>query len=285
MSGLPSLDFLNRTPSLVGDSSSTMTLLSLLSQNLIITKIASIGKTGDARSSDQLVTNNEVMSVWVPTFIRNPPTIANGLNIGGNVDITGDLTIRGKLVVDNVGVTTPGAGNLTITDFFDGTGTAASNIAQDNTTVSGNITVTDSVGLNWQTGVFPAGQATLNARLVTQGPSPTVFLGPGGTISLNAQATDVSGTIRFETNGGLGIFVGDQLTLVYAESYATPPIVILWPANNNAATSYGMSGNDSFWIESFTTGFVLTYTEQSAASDEVVDYNYFVIDTSNTVPP
>ena len=79
-------------------------------------------------------------------------------------------------------------------------------------------------------------------------------------------------------------FVGDQLTLVYAEIYATPPIVILWPANDNAATSYSMSGNDSFWIESFTTGFVLTYTEQSAASDEEVEYNYLVIDTSNTPP-
>jgi hypothetical protein len=287
MSGLPSLDFLNRTPSLLGDSSSSMTLLSLLSQNLTITNIATIGKIGDARSSDQLVTNGEVMNVWVPTFIRNPPAIANGLTIGGTVDITGDLTIRGKLIVDSVGVSTPGAGSLTITELFEGTNSAVTNLSRGDTTVSGNLTVSDSTGFNWITGTFPDGQCTINATLRCNGDEPAisgVFVDPV-TLDLFSTSTDLSGTFTILTSGGNGIFDGDVVQIFFSNNYSTAPVVILVGANANTGAPYGLNGNDSFYVETFINGFQVTFTDNSLVSDQLAQYDYFVIDTSNTVPP
>jgi len=103
MSGLILFDPENDTPALFGDGSDSLTLSSLLVQNVSITKSLTLGKPGDPRSAQQLLEAGVGLDVWVPTYLHSEVIISGGLNIAGDVDITGDLTVRGRILVTDTG--------------------------------------------------------------------------------------------------------------------------------------------------------------------------------------
>lgn len=103
MSGL--FDPENNTPALFGDGSDSLTLSSLLVQNVSITKSLTLGKPGDPRTAQQLLDAGVGLDVWVPTYLHSEVIISGGLNIAGDVDITGDLTVRGKILVTDINAT------------------------------------------------------------------------------------------------------------------------------------------------------------------------------------
>jgi hypothetical protein len=132
MSGLILFDPENDTPALFGDGSDSLTLSSLLVQNVSITKSLTLGKPGDPRTAAQLLAAGVGLDVWVPTYLHSEVIISGGLNIAGDVDITGDLTVRGKILVTDVDATPgdPLAGDVEVVNDLTvgGTSTLVGNV-------------------------------------------------------------------------------------------------------------------------------------------------------------
>ncbi len=129
MSGAPVFNAINDAPPLIGNSSGHLSLLSLLSQSMSVTKSVTLGKMGDPRDTATLVADGAVLDVWIPALFHQEVFIMGGIIIIGAVDLTGDLVVRGQVTVTNLDPTgaplgTPNAGDLTMTGDLQVDGTS-----------------------------------------------------------------------------------------------------------------------------------------------------------------
>ncbi len=196
-------------------------------------------------------------------------------NATGNTDIDGTLTVDGPTTLGNgdagdvVTVNTDDAGtNLVISEGgVDRSSTAVETFAIDN---SG----TDHVNV-----LINGATSTTNSRLTVddghwtsqQTVAPTASItgmGTNPTDSLH-NATDVAG--RYELTTGTGtIGAGGTVVIDFNMDYNTAPIVVLTPANSNAA---GLAVH----VTASTGDFTITYPALTASTQ--YDLNYHVIET------
>ncbi len=80
---------MNETPPLVGDSTSHLTLLSLLSQSITVANSVTIGRPGDQRDADALIAAGLVVNSWVPIYTNS------NLSVGGDYTLNGHFHTNG----------------------------------------------------------------------------------------------------------------------------------------------------------------------------------------------
>lgn len=97
--------------------------------------------------------------------------------------------------------------------------------------------------------------------------------GTGATASLS-NATDTAGEITL-TTGTLSLAAGSQLTVTYNTTYATAPLVIITPADTNAALAEATLG---VYVTRTTTGFDVNFNIAPGITTAYL-WNYFVIET------
>lgn len=111
----------------------------------------------------------------------------------------------------------------------------------------------------------------------TQTTAPTVVAnasaGTGATASMS-NATDIAGSVTLNT-GILTVALGSQLTVTFNKTYAVAPIIMLTPANINAATAEATLG---VYVTATTTTFDINLALAGIAST-TYKWNYQIIET------
>lgn len=106
--------------------------------------------------------------------------------------------------------------------------------------------------------------------------TPNTNAGTGATTTLS-NATDTAGIINL-TTGTASFGAGIVATITFNKSYATAPIVIISPANAQAAADGG-SAHHIYYPPASTTGFTINFGVQPNSSSTLYQWQYYVIET------
>jgi hypothetical protein len=106
--------------------------------------------------------------------------------------------------------------------------------------------------------------------------APESGAGTGATISHLVNSTDTAGQIRIQT--GTGANSGAIATITFNMPYAVAPIVMLTPANTDAADPFATGGN-AWFVSATSTDFTIEISGAAGSLSDTSDYdlNYQVI--------
>jgi hypothetical protein len=216
---------------------STMSLISLLSEDISITTTLTLGKPGNTNLTSTLLDNGELLDNWLVSSFKVGSQFSFGVDILGPWEIMGDLTVRGFFGITRIGPIPPGgllnppAGNLSIaadlvtegTSNLQGKATAATSVVVgDNIT---GITLGDGTGNiaaagDLDAGLRPAASTTsvrfggFNAAGLDGGITNVTIGDNLGTTSVNVPLT-INNHLEMSNNafnltvtGGTGHFAG-----------------------------------------------------------------------------
>ena len=194
----------------------------------------------------------------------------------GNLNVAGNLQTGGS--IQGPSLTISGTSNL---------GTAQINSLQvaQNTAIQGSTTMRDLnvSGAATFSGAITASQITVTKLILAgngslqipnhlslTGPTPgrrlinSAVLGSGGSVSVNG--SDTTGTINVGT--GSSTQAGCYLQIVFAQTFATQPHVIISPVGSGA-------GQSQYYVNRDQTGFTLC-TANPIPANQTFAFDYFV---------
>ena len=210
------------------------------------------------------------------------------LTVGGTNftvdDATGNTDIDGTLTVDSATTLGDGdAGDEVTVNTAGGTDLVISEGGVDRSSSTVQTFDIDNSGTSHVNVLINGATSTTNSRLTVndghwtsqQGTPPgvTSSISTGVTVSQDTTSTDVAGWIRLRGPTSGTTIAGSTVTVTFNEPYEGETIVVLTPANSNAAALdvYVTSGTDNFVINGFPA--------LTSSSDYV--FNYHVIETDN----